>query len=359
MVQISRSEYAALYGPTVGDQVRLGDTDLWIEVEQDLTAGGEEAVFGGGKSIRESMAQGSTTRADGAPDTVITNAIVLDHWGIVRADVGIRDGRIVALGRAGQPRRGRRRAPAAADRAVHRRHLRRGQDPHRGRHRQPRASDLAVADRRGPRHRADHARRRRHRAVGGHQGHHGDARRLAPGEDPPLHRPVPDQPAAARQGQHRLDGRAQGAGAGRRRRLQGARGLGLHPGRDRRRPARRRRVGPAGRAALRLAERGRLRRLHDRRHRRPVDQRVPRRGRRRRALAGHPDPGRPAERHPRLDEPDAAAHRQHGRRTPGHADGLPPPEPRRARGSRVRRVPDPGDHHRRRGHPARHGRRSR
>ena len=103
MVQISRADYAALYGPTVGDQVRLGDTDLWIEIEQDYTAGGEEAVFGGGKSIRESMAQGSTTRADGAPDTVITNAIVLDHWGIVRADVGIRDGRIVALGRAGNP----------------------------------------------------------------------------------------------------------------------------------------------------------------------------------------------------------------------------------------------------------------
>jgi urease subunit alpha len=103
MVQIPRADYAALYGPTVGDQVRLGDTDLWIEIEQDHTAGGEEAVFGGGKSIRESMAQGSTTRAQGAPDTVITNAIVLDHWGIVRADVGIRDGRIVALGRAGNP----------------------------------------------------------------------------------------------------------------------------------------------------------------------------------------------------------------------------------------------------------------
>ncbi|QNK81652.1 urease subunit alpha [Nakamurella sp. PAMC28650] len=101
MVEISRAEYAALYGPTVGDQVRLGDTDLWIEIEKDYTAGGEEAVFGGGKSIRESMAQGLTTRAQGAPDTVITNAIVLDHWGIVRADVGIRDGRIVALGRSG------------------------------------------------------------------------------------------------------------------------------------------------------------------------------------------------------------------------------------------------------------------
>jgi urease subunit alpha len=101
MVEISRERYAAIYGPTTGDQVRLGDTDLWIEIEHDHTIGGEEAVFGGGKSIRESMAQGTTTRAEGALDTVITNAIVLDWWGIVRADVGIRDGRIVALGRSG------------------------------------------------------------------------------------------------------------------------------------------------------------------------------------------------------------------------------------------------------------------
>ena len=103
MVDISRADYAALYGPTTGDQVRLGDTDLWIEIEADHTFGGEEAVFGGGKSIRESMAQSTRTRAQGALDTVITNAIVLDHWGIVRADVGIRDGRIVALGRSGNP----------------------------------------------------------------------------------------------------------------------------------------------------------------------------------------------------------------------------------------------------------------
>lgn len=103
MAEISRAAYAALYGPTKGDQVRLGDTDLWIEVEEDRTVGGEEAIFGGGKSIRESMAQGTATRADGAPDTVITNVLVLDWWGIVRADVGIRDGRIVALGRAGNP----------------------------------------------------------------------------------------------------------------------------------------------------------------------------------------------------------------------------------------------------------------
>lgn len=103
MAWVDRERYAALYGPTVGDQVRLGDTDLWIEVTEDRTAGGEEAVFGGGKSIRESMAQSTRTRAQGALDTVITNAIILDWWGVVRADVGLRDGRIVALGRSGNP----------------------------------------------------------------------------------------------------------------------------------------------------------------------------------------------------------------------------------------------------------------
>ena len=102
-MRISRERYAALYGPTVGDQIRLADTDLWIEVERDDCAGGDEAVFGGGKTIRESMLQGTTTRAEGAPDLVITNAVVLDHWGIVKCDVGIRDGRIVALGKAGNP----------------------------------------------------------------------------------------------------------------------------------------------------------------------------------------------------------------------------------------------------------------
>jgi urease subunit alpha len=103
MVRISRADYAAIYGPTAGDQIRLGDTDLWIEIEQDLTFGGEESVFGGGKSIRESMNQSEVTRAEGALDTVITNAVILDHWGIARADVGIRDGRIVGIGRSGNP----------------------------------------------------------------------------------------------------------------------------------------------------------------------------------------------------------------------------------------------------------------
>ncbi len=103
MVRIDRERYARIYGPTTGDQVRLGDTDLWIELEDDLTVGGEEAVFGGGKTIRESMAQSTVSRADGALDTVITNAIILDWWGVVRADVGIRDGRIAGIGRAGNP----------------------------------------------------------------------------------------------------------------------------------------------------------------------------------------------------------------------------------------------------------------
>ncbi|WP_196279492.1 urease subunit alpha [Catellatospora vulcania] len=102
-ILVSRERYAALYGPTTGDRIRLADTNLLIEVEEDRCAGGDEAVFGGGKVIRESMGQSRATRAQGALDTVITGAVVLDHWGIVKADIGIRDGRIVAIGRAGNP----------------------------------------------------------------------------------------------------------------------------------------------------------------------------------------------------------------------------------------------------------------
>jgi urease subunit alpha len=102
-VKVGRDRYAELLGPTVGDRIRLADTDLWLEVEEDRCFGGDEAVFGGGKTVRESMAQGLRTRADGAPDVVITNAVVLDHWGVVKCDVGIRDGRISGLGKAGNP----------------------------------------------------------------------------------------------------------------------------------------------------------------------------------------------------------------------------------------------------------------
>jgi urease subunit alpha len=96
MGEISRERYALLYGPTAGDKIRLADTDLFIEVEQDLCGYGDEAVFGGGKVIRESMGQSRTTRAEGAPDLVITGAVILDHWGIVKADVAIPSTEIMA-----------------------------------------------------------------------------------------------------------------------------------------------------------------------------------------------------------------------------------------------------------------------
>jgi urease subunit alpha len=103
MAEIARSAYRRLLGPTTGDRIRLADTDLLVEVERDLCFGGDEVIFGGGKVIRESMGQSRATRADGAPDLVITGAVILDHWGVVKADIGVRDGRIVGIGKAGNP----------------------------------------------------------------------------------------------------------------------------------------------------------------------------------------------------------------------------------------------------------------
>ncbi|MFC0668568.1 urease subunit alpha [Azotobacter chroococcum] len=101
-MKISRQAYADMFGPTVGDRVRLADTDLWIEVEQDFTVYGEEVKFGGGKVIRDGMGQGQLA-SDAVVDTLITNALILDHWGIVKADVGLKNGRIAAIGKAGNP----------------------------------------------------------------------------------------------------------------------------------------------------------------------------------------------------------------------------------------------------------------
>ncbi|MCA3352326.1 MAG: urease subunit alpha [Roseomonas sp.] len=101
--KISRAAYAGMYGPTVGDRLRLADTEIVIEVERDLTTYGEEVKFGGGKVIRDGMGQSQVTRANGAMDTVITNALILDHWGVVKADIGLRGGRIAAIGKAGNP----------------------------------------------------------------------------------------------------------------------------------------------------------------------------------------------------------------------------------------------------------------
>ncbi|MBO0675993.1 urease subunit alpha [Mycolicibacterium sp. S2-37] len=107
MSALSRDRYADLFGPTTGDRIRLADTDLLIEITEDLSGGpglaGDEAVFGGGKVLRESMGQSRVSRAEGAPDTVITGVVILDHWGIIKADIGIRDGRITAIGKAGNP----------------------------------------------------------------------------------------------------------------------------------------------------------------------------------------------------------------------------------------------------------------
>ena len=102
-ITISRFDYAGMYGPTKGDKIRLADTEIIIEVERDFTTYGEEVKFGGGKVIRDGMGQSQTTRADGAPDTVITNALILDYTGIYKADIALRDGRIAAIGKAGNP----------------------------------------------------------------------------------------------------------------------------------------------------------------------------------------------------------------------------------------------------------------
>jgi urease subunit alpha len=102
MSRIDRRAYAEMFGPTVGDRLRLADTDLWIEIERDCTIYGEEVKFGGGKVIRDGMGQGQATSAD-AVDTVITNAVILDYWGIAKADIGLKEGRIAAIGKAGNP----------------------------------------------------------------------------------------------------------------------------------------------------------------------------------------------------------------------------------------------------------------
>ena len=103
-LRIPRAQYADIYGPTVGDRVRLADTELLIEIERDLTVYGDEAKFGGGKVLRDGMGQSpSASSADGVLDLVITNAIILEHWGIIKADIGIRDGRIAGIGKSGNP----------------------------------------------------------------------------------------------------------------------------------------------------------------------------------------------------------------------------------------------------------------
>lgn len=103
MKKISRKEYASYFGPTTGDKIRLADTDLWIQIEKDYTTYGDELIFGGGKVVRDGMGQHPLATKDQVLDTVISNAIILDHWGIVKADIGIKNGIIVGIGKAGNP----------------------------------------------------------------------------------------------------------------------------------------------------------------------------------------------------------------------------------------------------------------
>ena len=161
MAEISRQAYADMFGPTTGDKVRLADSELWIEVEDDLTIYGEEVKFGGGKVIRDGMGQGQMTAGD-CVDLVLTNALIVDHWGIVKADIGVKDGRIFAIGKAGNPDI---QPGNGGDR-------RRREDCHRRRDRHPHPLDLSAAGGRGAGVWRHHHDRRRHRACGRHKRHH-------------------------------------------------------------------------------------------------------------------------------------------------------------------------------------------
>ena len=251
--RIERAEYARMFGPTTGDRVRLADTELIAEVEEDRTVYGEEVKFGGGKVIRDGMGQSQAGRDEGAVDTVITNALIIDHWGIVKADVG-HQGRPHRRHRQGrQPRRSAGRGHR--HRPRHRGHRRRGADPHRRRHRRAHPLHLPAAVRRRHRLRGhDHA-GRRHRPGGGHQRHHLHARALAHRPDAAGRRRPAREPGLLRQGQRLQAGGAAGADRRRRLRAEAARGLGHDAVRHRRLPARGRRHRRAGRDPHRHAER--------------------------------------------------------------------------------------------------------
>ena len=176
MATISRQEYVGLFGPTTGDRIRLGDTGLFVEIERDLRGGyGDEIVFGGGKSMREGMGMDNqVTRAGGAPDLVITNVTIIDAvLGVVKADVGIKDGRICGIGKAGNPQTMDRHHARPGDRPGHRRHLGRASDPDRRRHRHAHPFHLSAAGAGGAVQRHHHLDRRRHGPFGRLQCDHG------------------------------------------------------------------------------------------------------------------------------------------------------------------------------------------
>jgi urease subunit alpha len=349
---IDRARYAELYGPTVGDRIRLADTDLLIEVTEDRCRGpqgGDEVVFGGGKVIRESMGQARTTRGEGTPDLVITGAVVLDHWGVVKADVGVRDGRIVALGKAGNPDtmdgvhpelvigpsteivagNGMILTAGGVDCHVHL--ISPTQIP------EALGSGITtwIGGGTGP---ADGT-----KATTVTPGAWYVARMLESLDAWPIN--------VALLGK----GNTVGGEALREQVLAGISGFKLHEDWG---------STPAAiDACLRVADESGIQvAIHTdtlneagyvqdtpRRDRRAGNSRVPHGGCGRRPRAGHHHRGRSAARTAVVDEPDPPAHREHRRRAPRHAHGLPPPQADRAGGPGVRRVAHPAVDDRSRG----------
>jgi urease subunit alpha len=279
-----------MYGPTTGDRLRLADTELFIEVEKDFTTYGEEVKFGGGKVIRDGMGQSQASRADGAVDTVITNALILDWWGIVKADVGIKDGRISAIGKAGNPDiqpgvdiiigpgteaiagEGQILTAGGIDAHIH--------------FICPQQIEEALI-------RRDHHDRRRHRPGHGHQRHHLHAGALAYRRMLQAAESFPMNLGFLGKGNASLPGRSRSRCApapG----PEAARGLGHHAGGDRQLPHRGRALRRAGGHPHRHAERIGVRRGHDRRLQGPHDPHLPHRRRRRRPRPGHHPDLRPA-----------------------------------------------------------------
>ena len=294
MARITRAAYADMFGPTTGDRVRLADTDLIVEVERDLTTYGEEVKFGGGKVIRDGMGQSQASQAEGAVDTVITNALIIDHWGIVKADVAITNGRIAKIGKAGNPDvqpgvdiiigpgteiiagEGKILTAGGIDSHIHficpqqvEEAIASGITTLVGGGTGPATGTAATTCTPGPWHLA---------------------RMLQAAEGLPVNLAFAGKGNASRP-----------AGAGgndpRRRVLpEAARGLGHHAGRDRLLPVGGGPVRRAGDDPHRHAERIRLRRGHHRRVQGPHHPRLPHRGRRRRPRARHHQGRRPAER---------------------------------------------------------------